>query len=243
MSAIKLEFTDGTITESGFRATDATPSVELCVPLDVAMTCGLQLTRPGIISAVQLTWWEGKISGIKFFCEDLVTVVYDSQTMSPLGGRIFNTAGALDVLQEEDSIKLIPDGETLMGFEARKLSLDALYGFEFFSGVVQMPLTGFLQRNSVQGATRQEYPDATQRLAIWNGEDPTNDCYSPVSVMQFASDGIDLGINFFSMFLENSMNFPVSPIGEANGYMDGVHDTGNFLAIMQPGTRIASWES
>ena len=90
MSAIKLEFTDGTITESGFRATEAAPSVELCASLDVATTCGLQLTRPGIISAVQLTWWEGKISGIKFFCEDLLTVVYDSQTMNPLGGRIFN---------------------------------------------------------------------------------------------------------------------------------------------------------
>jgi hypothetical protein len=88
-----------------------------------------------------------------------------------------------------------------------------------------------------------EYPNASERLAIWNGQDPANDCYSPISVLQLGSDGANLGINFFNMFLENGALVPADPLGKANGYDELLHG-GNkqFLAMMQPNTRVESWE-
>jgi hypothetical protein len=93
-----------------------------------------------------MKWWEGRVAGIKFYCEDNLTVVFDTQDPS-ITDKAFNAGvvfdplgqiGAVDVsLPVEDVIKLIDGGapgDTLMGFEARIDGLDALYGFEFVSG-------------------------------------------------------------------------------------------------------------
>lgn len=142
-----MTFLDGTFTTGGFRASQ-TFGLPRCFNIDVATACAAFTTRP-FITAVQMKWWEGKVAGIKFFCEDNMTVVFDTQ--DALITDTFNTAGVVfDPLGQipatnmnypvEDAIKLIEGGapgDTLMGFEARREGLDALYGFEFVSGTAE----------------------------------------------------------------------------------------------------------
>jgi hypothetical protein len=46
--------------------------------IDVATACAAFATRP-FITAIKMKWWEGKVAGITFLCEDNVTEVFNTQ--------------------------------------------------------------------------------------------------------------------------------------------------------------------